>query len=180
MNDELKKSDAANLKMQGMPAMKMTDLKQQREAEEKLKKFQKDFNSISTDYKERAKDIEKIGAGEERKAGADGENAEDGATKKKKKHKKKKKKKADTAESQTGDIELPETIAGAAERASKPEQYQWQKDLENTLKKNENSDDESPRSKHSDVFDDNFFEHDETYQAASQLVQKTSGSINSD
>jgi len=27
MNDELKKSDAYNLKMKGMPAMKITDLK---------------------------------------------------------------------------------------------------------------------------------------------------------
>ena len=180
MNDELKKSDTYNLKMKSMPAMKITDLKQQREADEKLKKFQKNFNSISTDYKERAKDIDKIGAEEEKKAGVDGENAEDGATKKKKKHKKKKKKKADAAESQTGDVELPETIAGAAERASKEGKFQWQKDLEMTLNQKENSDDDSPKSKNSDVFDDNFFETDETYQAASQIVQKTTGSINSD
>jgi len=36
-----------------------------------------------------------------------------------------------------------------------------------TLNQKENSDDDSPKSKNSDVFDDNFFETDETYQAAS-------------
>ena len=56
---------------------------------------------------------------DEEKKGLD-ENADgDGATKKKKKHKKKKKKKADAAESQLGDNDLPETIAGAAERLNK-------------------------------------------------------------
>ena len=77
--------------------MKITDLKQQREAEEKMKKFQKTFNSISTDYKERAKDIE-MRTDDERKLDDNGEG--EGNTKKKKKNKKRnKKKKADAAES---------------------------------------------------------------------------------
>lgn len=77
--------------------MKITDLKQQREAEEKIKKFQKTFNSISTDYKERAKDIE-MRTDDERKLDDNGEGESN--TKRKKKNKKRnKKKKADAAES---------------------------------------------------------------------------------
>ena len=37
MNDELKKSDTINMKMEAKPAMKITDLKLQREADERLR-----------------------------------------------------------------------------------------------------------------------------------------------
>lgn len=78
--------------------MKITDLKQQRETEEKMKKFQKTFNSISTDYKERAKDIEER-TDDERKLDDNGEGEGNTKQKKKKNKKRNKKKKADAAES---------------------------------------------------------------------------------
>lgn len=162
--------------------MKFTDLKEQRENEAKMKKFQREYNLIKNDYSERPKEIESEKDADKdngtQNEAIDPENPDGKKGKKKRKKGKKKKKNAE------GDINLPETIAEAAQKSKdiKADTEQWQKDLVKTLKKEKYSDDESPTSRASGMFDDEFFVNDATYRAAVENIEKKqpAGSIQKD